>query len=436
LAVLACGEDPAPSADDPSSDAYSGGATTVFNATSTAYEQPAPNLSAASFMRHVDGDAVFEQVFVTAPADRFAGLGPAFNESSCAGCHVHNGRGRNSGLVRVSLAGMDSTGGPLAVPGLGKQVQDRAVFGRQPEALVSVHYEETAGAFDDGTPYSLRRPIVELTPTSGSLPSGVQYSRRVAPPVFGLGLLEAVPEETLALLASAPDGPGISGRMNLVWDDLRATRVLGRFGWKANEPTLRQQSAHAYQQDIGVTSPDAPTESTRGQMEFDDGLDDDPEIDGETLSLATFYVQTLGVPARRNLSDPRVREGARLFTEVGCSGCHVDELVTGAYPDVPELSQQIIHPYTDLLLHDMGEGLSDDRPDFSAAGSEWRTPPLWGIGLLEAVNGHLELLHDGRARGFLEAILWHGGEAAESTERVLAMTEEERNALIVFLRSL
>lgn len=221
----------------------------------------------------------------------------------------------------------------------------------------------------------------------------------------------------------------------MVWDVIAATTRLGRFGWKANNPTLFQQTFGAYQQDMGVTNPVLPMESAAGQIQ-DDGLADDPEIDTETLDLATFYVQTLAVPARRNVNASDVLRGEELFYAARCAACHTPTLQTGALAGVPEVAYQTIHPYTDMLLHDMGDGLADGRPDFLATGREWRTPPLWGIGLTQRIQGHTLFLHDGRARNLLEAIMWHGGEAAQSREAVRAMAKEDRQALLTFLASL
>ncbi len=441
LLAIGCGHD---GPTDPPSDPgptvpLAGGAATVFNATSSAYTLPAPNLAAGSLDRHFAGDAAFEAAYVTAPAVVQSGLGPAFNETSCAGCHVRNGRGRESMLFRISAPGRDAvSGGPMPLPGFGGQLQQRAVFGAAPEARIEVDWLYIDRLYDDGSPYSMRWPTYRAQGITRPIPSSRLLSPRVGPPVFGLGLIEAISEETLLELAARPDtsGDGVSGRVNYVWDVERQERVIGRFGWKASEPDLVQQSAHAFQEDMGVTSPIFPRESTADQPEYDDSLPDDPEISRETVELAAFYLQTLGVPARRKVDDPQVRAGEQLFAQAGCVACHVARIVTGAHPTVSEMSHQVIHPYSDFLLHDMGAALDDGRNDFDANPSEWRTPPLWGVGLLETVNGHVELMHDGRARGFLEAIVWHGGEAEAAKQRVLGMSQSERLALVAFLRSL
>ena len=426
---------------------FSGGETTVFDATSHAFSTPAPNLSADGLAKHLEGDVEFEAVFVTVPAEVNPGLGPVYNNISCINCHARDGRGRaptsgeklTSMLFRVSLPNpsSDGTRGPVPVPGFGTQLNNRAIFGVSPEGTVTIDYTEGEFMTSDGVKVHLRTPSYEIKDPYQPLPDNVEISPRVAPVVFGLGLLEAIPEATILALADEDDrdGDGISGKANYVWDVQKNGLSLGRFGWKANQPTLIQQVASAYHDDMGITTSLLPKESSDGQSQYD-GRGDDPELSDEILDVATFYVQTLAVPARRDLNDPIVQHGEELFESAGCSSCHIPTLETGSLSDVPEVSNQTIHPYTDLLLHDMGPGLADNRPDFLASGSEWRTPPLWGIGLVKVVNGHTNFLHDGRARGLLEAVLWHGGEAEQSRDAVQGMSASDRNALIAFLESL
>jgi CxxC motif-containing protein (DUF1111 family) len=339
-------------------------------------------------------------------------------------------------LFRLSLPGTGPDGGAIPVPGYGAQLQDQAVFGIPAEAKVRTTYTPVTGMFADGTRYRLRRPTHTLTDPYTPMPEGVQLSPRLSAPVFGLGLLEALPESTILAKADEEDrdGDGISGRPNTVWDVEAQAPRLGRFGWKANAPTLRQQVAAAYQQDMGLTSPVFPAEASRGQLQA--LASESTELTAETLDDAIFYVQTLAVPARRAVDDPQVVKGARLFSQAKCASCHLPTAVTGAYPAAPVLSYQVIHPFTDLLLHDMGEDLADHRPDYKATGTEWRTPALWGLGLRKRVQGHEHMLHDGRADGPQEAILWHGGEAAGAKQAFVTMTQAEREALIAFLRSL
>jgi CxxC motif-containing protein (DUF1111 family) len=255
-----------------------------------------------------------------------------------------------------------------------------------------------------------------------------------------MGLLEAIPGEQLMALADPDDGDGdgISGRANLVWDLRDGKLDLGRFGWKANQPSVEQQVAAAFLGDIGITSSLFPNENCPPAQAdcghaFNGGK---PEIPDSRLEKVTIYTQTLAVPAMRNTEDKEVKQGARLFVQSQCSVCHTPQHETGDNHPLEPLRGQIIYPYTDLLLHDMGEGLADNRPDGLASGTEWRTPPLWGIGLVETVNGHTMFLHDGRARNLEEAILWHDGEAKESRKNFMGLTLEERNALIKFLGSL
>jgi CxxC motif-containing protein (DUF1111 family) len=423
-----------------------GGQTTVLNRTSSAYEQPAASLTEANVIKHRKSDLVFEAVFVTPPATTNPGLGPLFNNNSCASCHIRNGRGlpKNGQLLaRVSDTrnwDIDSTVDPRqynleksakndntpSVPGLGTQIQDHAVYGRSPEASVEIDWQEMTGNYGDGTKYELRSPIPKITLADGNLlPKEVLTSLRLPPPVYGLGLLEAVPDKQIQELADPEDRnkDGISGRPNQVWNIEKQAVTLGRFGWKAGNPTLKQQTAAAYVNDMGVTNPLFPA---------DDGSID---IDEETLVNATFYSQTLAVPGRTLLDSPQVQQGEKLFNNANCIACHVPQLQTGNY-EIPELANQKIAAYTDLLLHDMGEGLADKRPDFLATGNEWRTPPLWGIGLTQTVLPYASFLHDGRARTFEEAILWHGGEAQSSREAFRNMSYKDRQALVWFLRSL
>ena len=436
LAVLVGCDTSAPDTDFEDDVARAGGETTVFRASPESFSTPALNLIPARLDLHLAGDVTFESVFVTAPAPVNPGLGPVFNRASCTTCHVKDGRSEPdiSLLLRVSL-GQEADGRHIPVPGYGLQIQDRAVFGVTPEARVVVEYEEVPGSFADGESYSLRRPTYRIEDPYRPLPAGVLTSPRMARPIFGMGLLEAVTEATLLDLAAAQSAAGeVSGRPNYVWNPEAERFTLGRLGWKANEPTVRQQSADAYRDDMGITSPVFPDAAPFGYDSDNDASA--PEIDERTLEATTFYVQTLGVPAARGVGEREVERGRDLFAEVGCASCHVPRLRTGTLDGLPEVSNQTIYPYTDLLLHDMGEGLADGRPDFAATGSEWRTPPLWGIGLTQLVNQHTFFLHDGRARNLTEAILWHGGEAEASKETFRRLSKAERDALLVFLESL
>lgn len=435
---------------------FSGGATTVVNRTSQGFGQPAPNLSETELALHTQGDRAFEATFVTAPAPVNAGLGPLFNNTSCVACHIGDGRGlpvKGNLLVRVSLAPATvqpstvaqsarstsssifeqqpeagvSLGNAPPVPKLGTQIQDQAIYGIPPKAQVDIDFKDEAPEYySDGTAYQLRSPVAKVTlPDGQPLPANVLTSLRVPPPVFGRGLLEAIPEQSILGLADPDDRnqDGISGKANRVWDVRKRALVLGRFGLKANNPNLLQQNAAAYINDMGITNPLFP------------GEDGSSEVDLETLKANTFYTQTLAIPARTMVEDPLVRKGEKLFSAANCTGCHVPELRTGNH-EVAAIAQQVIHPYSDLLLHDMGAGLADGRPDFAADGNEWRTPPLWGLGLTQAVLPYSGYLHDGRARTLEEAILWHGGEAEQSQAMFRHMPKSDRRALVKFLNSL
>ena len=260
----------------------------------------------------------------------------------------------------------------------------------------------------------------------------------MAPALIGPGLLEAVPEQTLAALARRDPGDGIRGRMNLVWDIEGQRLAPGRFGLKANQPSLRQQVATAFHEDLGVNSTLFLDENCPPAQEacrhFPPG--GRPELTPDRLEALVFYLRALAAPQRRSAEDPDVRRGEALFAALNCAACHVPALRTGASAVPPQLADAVIHPYTDLLLHDMGDALADGRPEFSAGPRDWRTPALWGLGLARAVNGNALLLHDGRARTVEEAILWHGGEAAPARNRYAGLESAQRAALLRFLDSL
>lgn len=423
-----------------------GGDTTIFDESSHAFSSPAPNLDDEGLDVHLTGDAEFEQTFVTAPATINPGLGPLFNNTSCEACHPKDGRGAppaeggelDSMFLRISIPGTnpDNCGGPNPVPGFGTQLFQRATFGVQPQADVVVHYTEEAFHFSDGEAYSLRTPSYDVSPYI-PFPDDIMFSPRVAPPVFGRGLMDAIPEETILALADEHDenNDGISGKANYVCDPKTKKRVLGRMGLKANNADSFAQNAGAFHGDIGITTDIFPIDSSAG-LPQDDGRQDDPELNIQKLDDVTFYTQTLAVPARRNTGKDSVVQGALLFGLAGCGSCHIPTLKTGELDGVKEVSNQLIHPYTDMLLHDMGDGLADNRPDFKADGNEWRTPPLWGIGLTQTVHNHNFFLHDGRARNMLEAIMWHGGEAENSKEFVHKLSRQQRADLVDFLNSL
>jgi len=433
--------------DDGYDDRLSGGSFTTLDASTQAFKQAIDGLTDRQERVHTIGDGTFDQVFVAAPAPHFGGLGPVFNNISCINCHRNDGSGfpttgaSNSGLLmRISIPGQDEHGGPLAAPGFGLQIQDQALLGSAPEASINISYTDVPVTYPDGTIVTLRKPVYTVQNPYTSMPAGYMTSPRLAPRLIGMGLLENIPESTILSFVDAGDknGDGITGKANYVYDPYTKNMEIGRFGVKANTSTLLMQVATAYQQDMGVTSFAQPLESAYGQSQFSTvGTGDtSPELVDSLLNYVTFYVQTLAVPARRDVLDSVNKRGATLFTQVNCAGCHRPTMQTGVNPAI-NLSSQRIHPYTDLLVHDMGEGLADNRPDYLATGREWRTSPLWGIGLLSKTNGGTAYyLHDGRARSVEEAILWHDGEAATSKQQFMQLSFVDRVALLQFISSL
>jgi CxxC motif-containing protein (DUF1111 family) len=432
-------------------DAMSGGAGTNFDTSRDAFNKPLANLAGSRRDDFFVGTAIFNRGWVTAPASvaDFDGLGPLFNAGTCSACHFKDGRGRPpepgegllSMLVRLSVPGVGEHGGVRPDPIYGDQLQEQSILGVPREGTTHVTYTERTGTYADGAAYSLRVPSYTIEDLGyGPLAAGILMSPRTAPALAGMGLLQAIPEERLLALADPDDlnHDGISGRPNHVWDVAKRATVLGRFGWKANQPSIQQQDAGAFLGDMGITSAMFGDETcSRAQMAcLGAQTGPTPQLRADILSQVDYYVMTLGVPGRRDVDRPNVMRGRELFAASGCASCHTPTIETGDAADFPETAHQTIHPFTDLLLHDMGPELADGRPDFEATGTEWRTPPLWGIGLVENVNRHTYFMHDGRARGFAEAILWHGGEGASSAAAFLTMPNADREALLAFLGSL
>jgi CxxC motif-containing protein (DUF1111 family) len=356
-------------------------------------------------------------------------------------------------LIRLSVPGTpDPHQGVRPEPTYGDQFNNAAIEGVQPEGQVHIHHRPIQGRFADGTPYVLQQPHYRLQGLAyGSMRRDVMLSPRTAPQLMGIGLLELIPEAAIRAnqQAQAAQAGPIKGQINWVWDAPTQRMVLGRFGWKANTGSIAHQSAGAFRGDMGITSVWAPEEAcTSAQKDClsapRGGHGDAHEIDQTTLEDVVFYQATLAPVARRGVDDPQVKHGQRLFHQAQCAVCHHPNYTTAAAPwaeqfprlTSPALVGQAIWPYTDGLLHDMGPALADGRPDFAASGRQWKTPPLWGVGLISAVNGHQRLLHDGRARGVLEAVLWHGGEAEAAKQQVLKMNHTEREALVHFVESL
>jgi CxxC motif-containing protein (DUF1111 family) len=418
----------------------------------SAFLPAANNITRENARMFATGNGFFNQAWTTAPSSNESrdGLGPLFNARACASCHFKDGRGRppiEPGeefvgiLLRLSVPSDESSSAPVPEPNYGGQLQPFGINGVAGEGDPRVEYRSIAGQYADGEPYELLEPayiIEELA--HGPLAADVQVSPRVAPAMIGLGLLEAIAEERLLELEDPDDadGDGISGRVNRVWDVEARASAIGRFGWKAEQPSVRQQSAGAFLGDIGVTSSLFPDpECSAAQVDCQTATSGgEPELTDRLLDRVERYSQLLAVPGRIDYADAAVVRGRTLFGELGCSGCHVPRHRTSADADLEEVRDQLIWPYTDLLLHDLGEALSDARPSFEAAGNEWRTPPLWGLGRYPTVNGHDRLLHDGRARGVAEAILWHGGEAAASQLAFTRLSTSERYDLVEFVESL
>jgi len=432
---------------------YSGGQlNTVFDVSGNAFSLVSPGLTGNDENHFFVGNSFFKLNWVEAPSSTLArdGLGPTLNARSCAACHFKDGRGApptaagqlSTGLLmRISIPGTGPHDAPNPDPNYGDQLNDQSIPDVTAEGQISIAYTEVKGTFGDGEVYTLQSPTYTLVnPGYGLFGGGLMMSPRVGQQVIGLGLLEALSESDILSHADEgdADGDGISGKANYVWDMVAGKPSLGRFGWKANQPSLLQQTAGAFVGDMGITTYLFPNQNCTGiqtgcQNAADGGS---PEMSDEDLQKMIVYISNLAVPARRSFDEKSVLKGKYLFTEAGCASCHIPKFVTGTHPRFANLSAQTIRPYTDLLLHDMGEALADGRPDFLANGKEWRTQPLWGIGLVNTVNNHTRFLHDGRARSIEEAILWHGGEAEKSKKNYVALSKDDRQKVLAFLNSL
>ena len=421
----------------PTREAQLGGDTTNvwhYYLTDTYFGQMALNIQHENVQNFVEGRRLFHTDFETGehseqgndPFPEQAGkAGPLLATTSCENCHINNGAGKlietfdetNSMAFKLYNAGE-----------LGNQLQ------LQEGTAGVASFEEEVVMLADGTSVTLRKPIFSVTANDGSSPA---YSARIARKLVGIGLLEAIPEETILSRADMLDcdGNGISGRVNFVKDPVSGVTRVGRMGWKAEKISVAHQVADAAEADIGVTTSIIP--GPGGEVELDDS----------DLAKLTTYMRLLAVPGQRDYDDAQVQQGEELFKTIGCSNCHVSDAVTGPNHPFAELRNQSIKPFSDLLLHDMGPDLADNsgiplpaegdgNPAQPAGASEWRTPPLWGVGLLGTVNGNTGLLHDGRAANVLEAVLWHGGEAEAVKQRVIALSTAEREALIRFVESL
>lgn len=440
----------------------------VFNR--NAFSHASANMNFKKELNFKVGNGIFKKLWVSAPAstDASDGLGPLHNARSCQRCHIKDGRGHPpeanwpddnaiSMLLRLSIPPQNQEQKKLLAthkinavgdPVYGGQLQDFAIQGHDSEGKMHINYEPIKVELSGGEVVMLRKPIYRIEKLSyGPLHKDIRVSPRIAPQMIGLGLLEAISEKDVLKNADPDDkdGDGISGRPNLVWSGLHQKVMIGRFGLKAGKPTIKDQSAGAFSGDMGLSTqliPDSSGDCTVKQEKCvkapngNSARFQNVEVGAQMLDLVVFYSQNLAVPRRRNPNDANILKGKKLFYETGCVSCHRPKFKTGKVREQPHLSGQLIWPYTDMLLHDMGEGLADNSPEGVANGREWRTPPLWGIGLTKIVNGHTNFLHDGRARSVKEAILWHGGEAQEARDGFTNLSKKDRELLIAFVKSL
>ncbi len=453
-------------------EAFPGGAATSKKSTGNrnAFSHASANMGFRNELNFKVGNGVFKKIWVSAPAstDASDGLGPLFNARACQRCHLKDGRGHPpkanapeddaiSMLMRLSIPAQNDAQKALlkahkvnAIPDpvYGGQMQDFSIQGHDAEGKIHISYSDVKVTLAGGEVVTLSKPSYSISDLAyGKLHKNIRLSPRVAPQMIGLGLLEAISVNDIKALSDPDDknNDGISGRVNKVWSKEFQMVMIGRFGWKAGQPTIKEQTAGAFAGDMGLSTAfhthgsadctekqskcrNAPTGNSKRY--------ENVEVGSKMLNLVTFYSQNLAVPKRRKFDNPEILKGKKLFYEIGCTSCHAPKFKTGINKTQPHLSNQLIWPYTDMLLHDMGEGLADNSPEGVANGREWRTAPLWGIGLTKIVNGHTFFLHDGRARNIQEAILWHGGEAKAARDRFIALTKEERQRLIDFVNSL
>jgi CxxC motif-containing protein (DUF1111 family) len=452
LFVLGCKDDivTIPEENEESKTHLLGGDNTIFDQSQNAFSFQNPGLNGLDELNFYVGNSFFKQNWVAAPASTTArdGLGPTLNANNCSSCHSKDGRGRpplysgeiGTGLILRFSIGQSLNGEPIPHPKYGEQLQDDAIPSVTKEGQIDIIYQEIQGVFPDGETYSLRKPTYSIKNAAFGAITGTMISPRISRQLIGLGLLEAITDDVILSNADENDMDenGISGKPNYVWDDEKQSLQLGRFGWKADQSSIKQQVAKAFLRDIGITTSlynydNCPDTQVNCSNAANGGK---PEIDPEDLDKITLYVSNLAVPAQRNYENSQIKRGQDLFTRIGCISCHKSEVKTGTSSKFIHLNNQTILPYSDLLLHNMGKELADDMPVYDASGQEWRTPPLWGIGLLNTVNNHAYYLHDGRARSIQEAILWHGGEAESRKRSFKGLKKNDRDALINFLKSL
>lgn len=474
--VSACTEQASPVQKPDPSELQPGGGTTTGLVPFPAFDKPATNLPDHLKADFFAGRALAEQPWVKAPTitDARDGLGPVYNARACLACHIRGGKGRLpddnqsplfNAFVRVSLPAGDQTIDPaigvIPEPVYGDQLQGQSIAllhqVRQatpeeitaagdvaPEAYVYINWTTHTYTYPDKHQTELRKPSLDIRNLGyGPLHKDTLFSLRNAPSIHGMGLLERIAQSDIDAFADPDDSnhDGISGRVNMVWDAVSGQTVPGRFGLKANRPNMEMVVASAFANDVGISNPLFPRQPCSSAQvtclkQANGNNEDGFELPAHLLALVTGFSRNLAVPQRRNADDADVLAGREWFYASGCAACHRPHYKTLDDAQSPHLSGQDIWPYTDLLLHDMGSELADNRPDFAASGQEWRTPPLWGVGLLPQINGSNNLLHDGRARSVEEAILWHGGEAAMARQAFVELNKEQRTALVRFVESL
>jgi len=462
----------------------SGGDATVNRVHASAFSAHSANIkNVKNILKFNGGNKFFEEPWAQSVGSVSSqdGLGPLFNNNACQDCHVRDGRGHASEapsgqqgtdfstmLLRASKSNLNDAQKTTMSLGIqanigdsciGGQLQHQSNFGITKEASQAVSYRYINVQFSDGENVELREPIWHVQGINCEIDDDTVLSARVAPPMIGLGLLALIDAQDIINQEDINDvnNDGISGKSNKVWSVATQSVALGRFGWKAGQPTLRQQTAGAFLGDMGLTTDFFQAEncldhqkdckaSPSGNGDMSD-TDYGYEVSTKVLDKITFYAHHLAVPARRNAYSEEVMNGQKVFNEIGCQQCHTASYRTGQNSEFPELSNQKIYPYSDMLLHDMGKSLTDfDKNsktvdgnipvEFLALANEWRTPPLWGIGLAKTVDPQATFMHDGRARTLLEAVLWHGGESEQSKQQVLSLSKKQRSELLAFLQDL
>ncbi|RYZ89830.1 MAG: hypothetical protein EOP04_05760, partial [Proteobacteria bacterium] len=400
------------------------------------YSQSSLNIAPKDMQGFLEGRSLFHSNFTSGQhtetgidfsPERLAkqkGLaGPALDASACASCHAHNGsfsaeeKDRPTHVLKIAKAdgsAHDEFGLQIQKSELAKATQ------------LKITNETKVETFADGTKVTLTAPKYTM--------AGAQISARIPQMVYGLGLLEGVSESDIAsLVPCVVPSTGVSGKLSEAIHPKTGRKALGRFGWKAGKISLEHQISEAALLDLGVTTPLFPSESCEKTGKCGAGT---PELAAEDVDRLLTYMRTIAVPVQRNVKDERFINGEKVFAKLNCTSCHLPTSYTDNKHPIEKLRGQTFHAYTDLLLHDMGEALSDGKAENNASSSEWRTPPLWGLGLMKIVNGQLLLLHDGRAKSYEEAILWHGGEASAMQAAFRALPKDDRDDLYFFLESI